>query len=59
MKLKIAVQVSVDLLMTLALLVLMGYHLWGDVLHEWVGGGDAAALPCAPYFERALVQSLR
>ncbi len=26
--------------MTLALLVLMGYHLWGDVLHEWwVGAG--------------------
>ena len=39
MKLKTAVQVSVDLLMTLALLVLMGYHLWGDVLHEWVGAG--------------------
>ena len=38
MKLKTAVQVSVDLLMTLALLVLMGYHLWGDVLHEWWGG---------------------
>ncbi len=30
---------TVDLLMTIALLLLMGYHLWGDVAHEWVGAG--------------------
>lgn len=25
--------------MTLGLLFLMGYHLWGDAAHEWVGAG--------------------
>lgn len=30
---------TVDLLMTIALLLLMGYHLWGDAVHEWVGAG--------------------
>ena len=25
--------------MTLGLLFLMGYHLWGDTAHEWVGAG--------------------
>lgn len=25
--------------MTLALLFLMGYHFWGEILHEWVGAG--------------------
>ena len=25
--------------MTLALLFLMGYQLWGDVAHEWAGAG--------------------
>lgn len=28
---------SVDLLMTAALLFLMGYQFWGDVAHEWAG----------------------
>lgn len=39
MKPKAVIKLSVDILMTLALLFLMGYHLWGDVLHEWVGAG--------------------
>lgn len=39
MKPKAIIKLSVDILMTLALLFLMGYHLWGDVLHEWVGAG--------------------
>lgn len=39
MKLKAVIKLSVDILMTLSLLFLMGYHLWGDVLHEWVGTG--------------------
>ena len=25
--------------MTLAMLFLMGYHFWGEILHEWVGAG--------------------
>lgn len=39
MKPKAIIKLSVDILMTLALLFLMGYHLWGEVLHEWVGAG--------------------
>lgn len=39
MKPKTVVKLFVDLFMTLALLFLMGYHLWGEALHEWVGAG--------------------
>lgn len=39
MKAKTALKLAVDLLMTLALLFSMGYHLWGEILHEWVGTG--------------------
>lgn len=39
MKPKAIIKLSVDALMTLALLFLMGYHLWGEELHEWVGAG--------------------
>lgn len=39
MKPKVVVRFSVDILMTLALLFSMGYHLWGEALHEWVGAG--------------------
>lgn len=39
MKPKALLKLVVDIFMTLALLFLMGYHLWGDVLHEWVGAG--------------------
>ena len=39
MKLKVVIKLSVDIFMTLALLFLMGYHLWGEALHEWVGAG--------------------
>ncbi|HBV53029.1 MAG TPA: hypothetical protein DEF06_12135 [Clostridiales bacterium] len=28
-----------DILMTLALLFLMGYQFWGDIAHEWAGAG--------------------
>lgn len=30
---------AVDVLMTAALLFLMGYQFWGDTVHEWVGAG--------------------
>lgn len=39
MKPKAKIKIAVDLLLTLALLALMGYHLWGEALHEWVGTG--------------------
>lgn len=32
-------KIVVDVLMTLALLFLMGYQLWGEAAHEWVGAG--------------------
>lgn len=39
MKPKAILKILIDILMSLALLFLMGYHLWGEVLHEWVGAG--------------------
>lgn len=39
MKPKAKLRVAVDALMTLGLLFLMGYQLWGDVAHEWAGAG--------------------
>lgn len=39
MKPKAIAKLAVDVVMTLALLFLMGYHFWGEILHEWVGAG--------------------
>lgn len=39
MKPKTVIKLAVDVVMTLALLFLMGYHFWGEILHEWVGVG--------------------
>ena len=39
MKLKAVLKIAVDVLMTGALLFLMGYQFWGDTAHEWVGAG--------------------
>lgn len=39
MKPKSAVRLTVDVLMTLALLFLTGYQFWGDIAHEWAGAG--------------------
>ena len=39
MKPKQIIKISVDAAMTLGMLFLMGYHLWGDTAHEWVGAG--------------------
>ena len=33
------IKLAVDLLMTLSLLFLMGYQLWGETAHEWAGTG--------------------
>ena len=39
MKPKIAVKLAVDILMTVLLLLLMGYQFWGEAAHEWTGTG--------------------
>lgn len=37
MKIKSTLKIITDMLMTLLLLFLMGYQLWGDIAHEWAG----------------------
>lgn len=38
-KVRPKVKLAVDVLMTLALLFLMGYQIWGETAHEWAGAG--------------------
>lgn len=37
MNLKLSVKLIVGALMSLCLFLLMGYQLWGDFVHEWIG----------------------
>jgi len=46
MKPKQPMKVCVDIAMALRLLFLMGYHLWGDTAHEWVGAGIFVLFIC-------------
>lgn len=39
MKPKMVIKLTTDVLMTLALLFLMGYQFWGETAHEWLGAG--------------------
>lgn len=39
MKPKAIVKIALDILMTIALLLLMGFQFWGDAVHEWIGAG--------------------
>lgn len=39
MKPKMIIKLCADILMTVALLFLMGYQFWGAVAHEWIGAG--------------------
>ena len=39
MKGKGSLKIIVDVLMTVLLLFLMGYQLWGEEAHEWAGAG--------------------
>lgn len=39
MKPKVVIKITVDVLMTLTLLFLMGYQFWGEAAHEWAGAG--------------------
>lgn len=41
MKAKRIIKRTVDVLMTAALLFLMGYPFWGEQFHEWAGAGMA------------------
>jgi hypothetical protein len=37
LKLWVIIKIAVDVLVTVTILALMGRHLWGDLLHEWLG----------------------
>lgn len=39
MKIKPKLKWTLDVLMTIALLFLMGYQFWGEASHEWIGAG--------------------
>lgn len=39
MKPKMIAKLAVDILMTVLLLLLMGYQFWGEAAHEWIGAG--------------------
>lgn len=39
MKTKTTIKRVLDVLMTMGLLLAMGYQLWGEVAHEWIGAG--------------------
>ncbi len=39
MKTKAKIKWTLDVLMTIALLFLMGYQFWGESVHEWIGAG--------------------
>lgn len=39
MKQKATLKLTVDVFMTIGLLFLMGYQLWGEAPHEWAGAG--------------------
>ena len=39
MKTKQKIKIAVDLLMTIALLLLMPYEMIGEAAHEWIGAG--------------------
>ncbi len=46
MRPKQTIKVCVDIAMTLGLLFLVGYHLWGDTAHEWAGAGIFVLFLC-------------
>lgn len=41
MKIKMKVKISIDILMTVFLIMLMAYQVIGETLHEWIGAGMA------------------
>ena len=51
-------KIIVDVLMTLALLIMMGYQLWGETAHEWVGTGMLALFLAHHILNRSWYKSL-
>ena len=39
MKAKTIIKTAIDIIMTAALMLLMGYQFWGESAHEWIGAG--------------------
>ena len=58
MKRSAIVKVVADVLMTLFLLFLMGYQLWGEVAHEWAGAGMLVLFLAHHILNRGWYQSL-
>lgn len=58
MKPRAAGKLGIDLLMTLGLLFLMGYQLWGEAAHEWAGTGMLALLLAHHFLNRGWYRSL-
>ena len=49
---------SIDILMTLALFFLMGYHFWGETAHEWAGAGMFVLFIAHQILNRGWYQSM-
>ena len=49
---------SIDILMTLALFFLRGYHFWGETAHEWAGAGMFVLFIAHQILNRGWSQSL-
>lgn len=49
---------TVDVLMTVALLILMGYQFWGEKAHEWVGAGTFVLFVAHHILNRGWYRSL-
>lgn len=49
---------SIDILMTLALFFLMGYHFWGEMAHEWAGAGMFVLFIAHQILNRSWYQSM-
>ncbi len=52
------VKITVDLCMTLLLLFLMGYQLWGEAAHEWAGAGIFLLFFLHQWLNRSWYQNL-
>ena len=39
MKAKTIIKTAIDVIMTVALMLVMGYQFWGEAAHEWIGAG--------------------
>lgn len=58
MEMKRKIRWMIDILMTLVLFFLMGYHFWGETAHEWAGAGMFALCIAHQILNRGWYQSL-